>query len=48
MAQLLDNLGSVEVEISDDDRAKINSLVPPGTVVSPFYEADFGPHPHRL
>jgi aryl-alcohol dehydrogenase-like predicted oxidoreductase len=48
MAQLLGNLGSVEVEIGDDDRAKIDSLVPPGTVVSPFYEADFGPHPHRL
>ena len=48
MAQLVDNLGAVKVEINDDDRAKIDALVPPGSVVSPFYEADFGPHPYRV
>jgi len=47
MAQLVDNLAEVEIEISDDDQAKIDALVPPGSVISPFYEADFGPHPHR-
>ncbi|MCO6449221.1 MAG: aldo/keto reductase [Caldilineales bacterium] len=48
MTQLEDNLGAVEVEISDEDRAAVDALVPPGLMVSPFYEADFGPHPHRV
>lgn len=48
MAQLEDNLGALEVEISDEDRARIDELVPPGRMISPFYEADFGPHPYRI
>jgi aryl-alcohol dehydrogenase-like predicted oxidoreductase len=48
MEQLVDNLGALKVEISDDDQARIDALVPPGSMVSPFYEADFGPHPHRV
>ena len=47
MEQLDDNLGALEVEITDDDRAAIDQLVPPGRMVSPFYEADFGPHQFR-
>ncbi|GAB4331226.1 MAG: aldo/keto reductase [Dehalococcoidia bacterium] len=47
MEQLEDNLGALEVAISDDDRARIDELVPPGRMVSPFYEAEFGPHPYR-
>ena len=30
MAQLVDNLGALEVEITDEDRARSISLVPPG------------------
>lgn len=47
MEQLEDNLGALDVEITADDRAKVDSLVPPGRMVSPFYEADFGPHQYR-
>lgn len=47
MAQLEDNLGALTVEISDEDRAAVDALVPPGHMVSPFYEADFGPHQFR-
>lgn len=48
MEQLDDNLGALTVDITEDDRARIDVLVPPGMVVSPFYEAEFGPHPHRV
>ena len=48
MEQLQDNLKALEVTITDEDRAKVDEVVPPGTNVSPFYEADFGPHPHRV
>ena len=48
MEQLEDNLGALNVTITDDDRARIDELIPPGHMVSPYYEADFGPHPHRL
>ncbi|GIV76388.1 aldo/keto reductase [Litorilinea aerophila] len=47
MEQLEDNLGALEVTITDEDRAAIDRLVPPGRMVSPFYEADFGPHQFR-
>jgi aryl-alcohol dehydrogenase-like predicted oxidoreductase len=47
MAQLEDNLGALQVTLSAADQAKIDSLVPPGRMVSPFYEAEFGPHQYR-
>ncbi len=47
MEQLEDNLGALTVTITDEDRAAIDALVPPGRMVSPFYEADFGPHQYR-
>ena len=47
MEQLQDNLGALDVAISDEDRQRIDALVPPGRMVSPFYEAEFGPHFHR-
>ena len=47
MDQLEDNLGALAVEISDGDRDRIDEIVPPGRVVSAFYEADFGPHAYR-
>ena len=48
MGQLEDNLGARDLTIDDNDRTTIDALVPPGTMVSPFYEADFGPHTHRI
>jgi aryl-alcohol dehydrogenase-like predicted oxidoreductase len=44
MEQFKDNLKALEIEITDEDRQKVDELVPPGTFVSPFYSADFGPH----
>jgi aryl-alcohol dehydrogenase-like predicted oxidoreductase len=48
MEQLEDNLGALDVTITDDDRARVDGIVAPGTAVSPFYETDFGPHPYRV
>jgi len=44
MAQLEDNLNALDLAITDDDRRSIDTVVPPGSMVSPYYEADFGPH----
>ncbi len=46
--QLEEYLGAPSVTLTDADRARIDELVPPGGVVSTFYEADFGPHPYRV
>jgi aryl-alcohol dehydrogenase-like predicted oxidoreductase len=48
MEQLEDNLGALAVEINDQDRARVDELAPPGRMISPFYQADFGPHAHRV
>jgi aryl-alcohol dehydrogenase-like predicted oxidoreductase len=48
MDQLEDNLGAVDVEITDEDRKRLDEVAPPGTNTTPYYEADFGPHPHRV
>ncbi len=53
MEQLVDNLGSVDVEITDDDRARIDAIVPPGSMLIPYPQVRTGkiqigkPHPHR-
>ncbi|MXZ22438.1 MAG: aldo/keto reductase [Caldilineaceae bacterium SB0665_bin_25] len=47
MEQLEDNLGALDVSVTAEDRNRIDELVPPGRMVSPFYEADFGPNLHR-
>jgi hypothetical protein len=44
---LEDNLGALDLSVTGDDRRQIDALVPPGRMVSPFYEAEFGPHTHR-
>ncbi|MFW5856251.1 MAG: aldo/keto reductase [Planctomycetota bacterium] len=44
MEQLEDNLGALDVEVSDEQRAALDEAAPPGEVIVPFYEADFGPH----
>ncbi len=47
MDQLVDNIGALEVSLTADDMEQIDAVIPPGRMVSPFYEAQFGPHPHR-
>lgn len=47
MEQLEDNLGALDVTVTDEDRQRIDEIVAPGRVVSPFYEANFGPHTYR-
>jgi aryl-alcohol dehydrogenase-like predicted oxidoreductase len=47
MEQLEDNLGALEVEVTEEDRKRLDEVAPPGRMVVPYYEADFGPHPHR-
>jgi aryl-alcohol dehydrogenase-like predicted oxidoreductase len=48
LEQLKDNLGALDVSVSAAAQERIDALVPPGRMVSPFYEADFGPHPYRV
>ncbi len=47
MEQLEDNLGSTEVTFSEDELKAIDGIIRPGSNVSPFYEADFGPQRYR-
>lgn len=44
---LADNLGAAEVEITDADRERLDKVSPPGGVIAPYYNADWGPHEHR-
>lgn len=48
MEQLADNLKALDVDVTDADRERVDAIVPPGTNVSGFYEADWGPHEHRV
>ena len=42
--QLDDNLGSLRVSVSDRDGEALDEVAPPGGMIAPYYEADFGPH----
>jgi len=48
MEQLEDNLKALEVKLTEDDFKTVDRIVPRGSVVVPYYEAAFGPHPHRI
>ena len=45
--QLNDNLAALNVELTAADREAIDTVSPPGRAVYTYYEASFGPHPHR-
>ena len=47
LEQLEDHLGALEVALSEEDREQIDVIAPPGEMIAPFYEGDWGPHPHR-
>ena len=44
MEQFEDYLKALDVMVSDDDRTAIDAIFPPGTHVSEYYKADFGPN----
>ena len=48
MEQFEDNMKALDVEITDEDRQRIDRFARRGQSVAPFYEAEFGPHPHRI
>jgi aryl-alcohol dehydrogenase-like predicted oxidoreductase len=47
VAQLEDNLAALDVQVTEEDRKKVDDLIPPGTHVEDYYRAEFGPHPQR-
>jgi aryl-alcohol dehydrogenase-like predicted oxidoreductase len=44
MEHLEDNLDATAVEITEEDRERLDEVAPPGRATVPYYEADFGPH----
>jgi len=48
MEQVVDNLAAFDIEIAAEDRKAVDAIVRPGTHVTPYYEAEFGPHPYRV
>lgn len=42
--QLTDNLNALDVEVTEEDRKRIDQFTEPGGVVGAYYEADFGPN----
>lgn len=44
MDQLEDNLKALDLSITEEDRAFVDTVNPPGRVIIDYYEADFGPH----
>jgi len=48
VAQLEENLAEGDVTITDEDKKRVDDLIPPGTHTEDYYRADWGPHPHRV
>lgn len=44
MSQLEGNLKALNVEVTEDDRKRIDELIEPGSYVASYYQADFGPN----
>jgi len=44
MEQLESCLSAQEIKVTKEDTDRIDQMVPPGRVVSAYYDADFGPH----
>ena len=47
MEQLEDNLAAASVVVTDDDRKRIDAVIPPGTEVVSYYNADFAAGKYR-
>jgi aryl-alcohol dehydrogenase-like predicted oxidoreductase len=50
VAQLDEQFGALDVAVTDDDRERVDQLIPPGRVIAPYYLADsFADlRPHRF
>ena len=48
MEQFQDNMGALDVELTEEDLRRIDEVSPPGDYVSPHYEGDWGPHRYRV
>ncbi len=57
LAVLVGNRGFFPAHLAESGRNEIlqllselgiDAIIPPGSMVSPFYEAEFGPHPFRV
>lgn len=48
MEQLDDNLDAADYALTEEDCRAVDAVIPPGRMVSPYYEANFGPHPYRV
>ena len=46
-AQWEDYSRARQITVGEDDRSRLDQIFPPGTHLSEYYEADFGPHRHR-
>ena len=47
MEQLEDNLGAIDVQVTDEDRGRLDEVATPGEAIRQYYRADFGPHLFR-
>ena len=47
MEQMEDNLGAIDVQVTDEDRGRIDEVATPGEAIRQYYRADFGPHLFR-
>jgi aryl-alcohol dehydrogenase-like predicted oxidoreductase len=47
LEQLEDALKAIEVTLTPEDLQRIDAIIPPGTHVGPFYEANFGASAYR-
>jgi aryl-alcohol dehydrogenase-like predicted oxidoreductase len=48
MEQFEDNMKAMEVKFTEQELKQIDEITPPGSMVVPFYEAQFGPNAHRI
>ena len=48
LPQLEEYLGPVSVSLGAPDLQVIDRIVSPSGMISPFYQADVGPHPQRV
>ncbi len=45
--QWAENLGAINVAVTDADRERIDAVAPPGRAIATYYNADWGPHDFR-
>lgn len=47
LEQLEDNLKALQIELTEEDRRNVDEIIPPGRMVSPFFETDTAPQSYR-